>query len=308
MKDGSLLTEVDLVITEDVNKLLQSWRKDLKSENVVGACLEADKILPFLLFAKGKMRLLIMRPYLEERNFLGLMRFFVKQLLLMILSLRSSIIVSRLSIPHSRPHSRNFRWLRDEYNTEQFKDQSGPTIVPKEMLDIPRHSKVVTLCGFLQARKNPRVAYEIVEELRDMREEQVYLVLAGIQSDDFITEVSSLRHVKDVIEINRSLPENEFRGLLRSSHLVLLPYKNKGASGIVLNSLVLGTPVFLNGSHNWTMLQNYLGGRLLVGRRNDDSQIQQINAMLDLPKESALPVLLEEKIPRLSDFLFHDLK
>ena len=216
-------------------------------------------------------------------------------------------MISRLSIPYSRRSSTNFRWLRDEYNTEKFQGQGGSITFPPEMLDIPRESKVVTLCGFLQARKNPVTAYEIVEALRDLRNEKVYLVLAGNQSADFKAEVSSLGQVKEVIQINRSLPENEFKGLLRSSHLVLLPYKNKGASGIVLNSLVLGTPVYLDGSHNWKRLQNYLGGRLLVGQRNYGSHVDQINSLLDLPKISVLPELLEEKIPTLNDFLFHDL-
>jgi hypothetical protein len=307
MNNSSLLKEASFILDEDRKKLLQDWCRDLMTDGVVGACLEADKILPRLLFVKGKMRLLIMRPYLEEESFLGLMRFVIKQFLLEILGLRKTVIVSRLSIPYSRQRSRNFRWLRDEYNTEQFQDQSSLTSIPKEMLDIPGDSKVVTLCGFLHARKNPSAAYKIIEELRGMREKKVYLVLAGIQDDEFKSEISSFGHVKDVIQIDRLLPENEFKGLLLSSHLVFLPYKNRGASGIVLNSLVLGTPVVLNGSYNWTRLQNYLEGRLFVVRRNHDKQLNEINGLLDLPKKSALPVLLGEKIPTISDFLFHDL-
>ena len=299
----SKLNLVTWIVNPDRKELLRQWRNEIRKISRVGICFEADKILPRLLFAKGEMRLLIMRPYLEQRNLSGVVRFTLKQACMFTLSLRRSVKVSRLAIPYSKRQSENFRWIRDDINTELFLDQENPIFVPREIAKIADNSKVITLCGFLDARKNPITAYRIVEKIRKVRGEKVVLILAGLQTNDFKDELSSLKHHEDVIQIDRLLLDSEFKGLLKRSDLVLLPYSNKGASGIVLNSLVCGTPVAICGNHNWRNLKNYLGEYFLVLGSIRRSQIREMNNMLELSKKSAHKILRDEEIPSLSEFL-----
>jgi hypothetical protein len=232
MSSLSKFNRVTWIITPDRKELLDQWRKEIRNTSIVGVCLEADKVLPRLIYARGEMRLLIMRPYLEERNLSGVVRFILKQSCILALSVRRSVIVSRLAIPYSRRQSKNFRWVRDDFNSELFQDQENPIYVPEEIAKISDNSKVVTLCGFLDARKDPISAYKIVEKIRKVRNERVILIFAGLQNNGFKDKLSSVKHQEGVIEIDRLLSESEFKGLLQRSDLVLLPYENKGASGI----------------------------------------------------------------------------
>jgi glycosyltransferase involved in cell wall biosynthesis len=302
------LTYEDFVFDVNTSEIIRRWRNDVKSQSLVGISYEADKLLPKLLFAKGKMQLLIMRPYLEEGSVLGVIRFISKQLIIFILSLKRSVTISRLSIPYSRLRSRNFGWLRDNYNTEHFFNSTNCAKIPRELLEISGDTKIVTLGGYLDARKNPREAYSKIEALRDARDEKIYLIFAGTQTEDFKAELSKIGNLKDVIQIERSFSDDELMGLLLKSDLIFLPYKNRGASGMVLNSLTVGTPVFLYGSHNWRRLQGLLGGQLIVGNQNSRELITQLSLLLDRPKKSMLLTLREEKIPSLSDFLLCNLK
>jgi hypothetical protein len=176
------------------------------------------------------------------------------------------------------------------------------------LLAIPPKAKIVTLIGNLALRKNPIEAYKRIEDLRKYRNENVYLVFAGVHTEKFKVALSSVEELRDVLQIDRFLSDAELKGLLRRSNLIFLPYKNRGASGIALNSLVLGTSVFLYGSHNWKRLQGLLGGKILIGNKNSRKLVQQLNQMIDLPKTTPLSFLLDENIPSLSEFLLQDFK
>ena len=118
MSSLSKFNRVSWVIIPDRKELLHQWREEIRNTSKVGVCLEADKELPRLVFTRGEMRLLIMRPYLEERNLSGVIRFTVKQACMFALSVRRSVVVSRLAIPYSKRQGKNFRWVRDDFNTE----------------------------------------------------------------------------------------------------------------------------------------------------------------------------------------------
>jgi hypothetical protein len=298
----------DFVFDVNVTEISSRWRNDVKNQSVVGICYDADNILPKLLFAKGIMHLLIMRPYLEARTVSGVIRFISKQLLIYIVSLKRSVTISRLSIPYSRIRSKNFSWLRDNYNTEHFFKGTTHAQIPRELLEISDDAKIVTLGGYLEARKNPIEAYSKIVALRAARNGKIYLIFAGTQTEDFKAELTRIENLTDVIQIERSFSDQELMGLLIKSDLVFLPYTNRGASGMVLNSLTVGTPVFLYGSHNWRRLQSLLGGQLVVGNRNSRQVIDQLSDLLDRPKKSGLSTLKDEQIPSLTDFLLRNLE
>ena len=70
----SVFNDIDFKFSVDLAGLISCWRSEMLKEDLVGISFEADKILPNLLFAKGRMRLLIMRPYLEEKSFKGMIQ------------------------------------------------------------------------------------------------------------------------------------------------------------------------------------------------------------------------------------------
>ena len=290
------------VFTEvNIRTLIRRWRNDINEANCVGVSIEADKILANMFFAKGDIRLIIMRPYLEEFTFFGLARFSIKRLLILLLESQSNFTVARLSIPFSYKSSNGFRWIRDNYNTEDIPKNSLPPIIPSELSIIPTSAKIVTVPGYLQARKNPVAAYEAIKEAREVFQEQIYLIFAGIQDDGFKAAFSEIGAIKDVLQINRVLSDRELHGLIKKSDLIFLPYTNRGASGIALYSLVVGTPVLIHGGKNWTNLEKILHGYLILGLPVLQNIGQKVSALLQLPKKSMNPILQAEQIPSVRD-------
>jgi hypothetical protein len=248
-----------------------------------------------------------MRPYLEATDFLGLLRFLLKNFLIFILNLNSNVIVSRLAIPYSRSCAESFRWIRDNYNTEKTTHLKENRTIPVELSGISSGSKIITLPGHLQARKNPLEAYKKIEELRKIRKEKIFLVFAGSQDRSFKRELTKKTEFIDTIMIDRLLEDSELNGLIFRSDLIFLPYTNRGASGIVLNSIVIGTPVLIYGTDNWSKLHEYLGDQLIVSTAKSLNSIHQMSIMLDCVKSSGLFVLQSENVHSLSDFIFGDI-
>jgi hypothetical protein len=106
--------------------------------------------------------------------------------------------------------------------------------------------------------------------------------------------------------IDRVLTSNEYRGIIDISNVLLLPYTNRGASGIVLNSLVAGTPVLLQGGRNWINLQNVSEQMLRVVGANRENMVSSLYELLSQPKKSSLGILEIEPIPSLSDFILKE--
>ena len=144
-------------------------------------------------------------------------------------------------------------------------------------------------------------AYEAIKEAREVFQEQIYLIFAGIQDDGFKAAFSEIGAIKDVLQINRVLSDRELHGLIKKSDLIFLPYTNRGASGIALYSLVVGTPVLIHGGKNWTNLEKILHGYLILGLPVLQNIGQKVSALLQLPKKSMNPILQAEQIPSVRD-------
>jgi hypothetical protein len=274
----------------------------LRNHQVTGLVFEADKHLHKLLFIRGKMRILILRPYLEGINFFGFGRFLMKQMLMLIIDKRKSVMLARLSIPYSRQKRNTFKWVRDNFNTEEFLNRN---VKLKEFFDlsqIPLEAKVVTLPGYLQARKNPQKIYQTFKEMNAHSSRENFLIFAGKQDEGFKAEILKIGPIDEVIQIDRILSDGEFLCLIQRTDLIYLPYTNRGASGIVLNSLVAGTPVLLSGGFNWRKLERLLDGQLSISSKSSAKTVRQMLKLLEQPKKSKLKLLTDEGIPTVRDF------
>ena len=297
---------ISIFTEEESNVLIKNWGQYLKNRNMIGIVLEADKILHKLLLIRGNLRLLVLRPYLEGLNFLGLSRFLVKQLLIFSVNLKKSVTIARLSIPYSRRKRKSYKWVRDNYNTEDFLRSTAKPIELFELSQISQCARVITLPGYLQVRKNPREIYRVFIKMSQESSAENYLVFAGKQDEGFKAEILKIGINEKLIQIDRVLSEGEFKGLIRQSDLIYLPYRNRGASGIVLNSLVIGTPVLLTGTYNWRRLVKLLDGQLILSRKSIKNTVRLMNTILDQPKNSQLKILIEEDIPTVQDFFLGD--
>jgi Glycosyl transferases group 1 len=297
---------INIFIENDTNKLIKQWGKHLNNRKMTGIVLEADKYLHKILFIRGKLRLLILRPYLEGFNASGLFRFLTKQLLILVINQRPSVMVARLSIPYSRRNGKSIKWVRDNFNTEEFLESAAKPTELLELSQIPDESRVITLPGYLQARKNPKKIYQTFIDMDKEGNRQNYLVFAGKQDEEFKAEILKIGKNERLIQIDRILTNDEFVGLIKRTDLIYLPYSNRGASGIVLNSLVIGTPVLLTGGANWRKLVRLLDGQLSLIKKSNEKNVQLIMTLLERPKVTQVKTLVEEDIPTVQNFFLGD--
>lgn len=301
---GSLGLKKDYSVFEhSLKKLTARWRLDVEKEKILGVSWEADRILHRFLFASGRYRLLIMRPYLEARDLFGVTRFLVKKILSTALSQHRLIEVARLSIPYAHKESVRNRWVRDDFNTEIFFNSLNSAEIPEELDSIAEDHDIISVLGYLDSRKNPLQAYRIFEQIRINGNQNTCLLFAGVQTDSFKLELSKIESKNDVIQIDRALTNNEYIGIIKASRLILLIYANHGASGIVLNSLSIGTPVLFRGGRHWRKLQRISDGSFHVGKSDLKKCVHSLGNLQLLPRQSKIQILSQEPIPTVGNFI-----
>ena len=301
------LNEIELIlgklVVEDCPKnLMTRWKSDVEKDNMLGVCWDADRVLHKFLFISGRYRLLIMRPYLESRSLLGITRYLVKNTLATALRANKSIEVARLSIPYAHKQSTGFHWVRDEFNTEHFLKSIHSAEIPEELSSLTKNHEIISVLGYLDSRKNPVRAYRIVEQLRIKNNKEIFLLFAGVQDQSFKLELLKIDNMQNVIQIDRRLTEAEYKEVIKLSKVILLVYANNGPSGIVLNSLSIGTPVLLQGGRHWSKLEQVLGGTFRVEKSNLRKLKNSLNEIRLQPQQSRIQILSQEPISSLGSF------
>jgi hypothetical protein len=288
--------------------LITRWRLDVENDNAVGVSWEADQILHKFLIVAGRYRLIVMRPYLEGKNPFSIARYLLKNILISALSLRKSIEIARLSIPYAHKKSESHRWVRDDFNTELFFDPVENAEIPEELSSIAKSHEMITVLGYLDFRKNPIRAYQIFEQLRLRGNMKMYLVFAGAQSESFKLKLLKIQNMQNVIQIDRVLTGSEYKGVIKASKVILLAYENRGPSGIVLNSLAIGTPVLLQGGRKWRNLQKIMGGAFRVEKKYAGKLADQLGDLRLRPQLSKVSLLAQEPIPSVRNFILGSIK
>jgi hypothetical protein len=295
-----------VISIEDPEKLISFWEATNISASSIGLVLNGDKLLRKFLRMRGNIRILILRPYLESRNIAGLLRFLIKKSLIALLIRRKNIDLTQLSIPFSRDGRKSTNWVKDDFNINLFdsataNDNSLVGIYESNVVEV---SKIITIVGFLDMRKNPRLVYETFSKLREIQGENVKLALIGKQSCEW-KKVTAFWNFDGIIQVDRYLSDQELKYVLQRSTVTILPYSNRGASGVAINSLVLGAPVVISGTRNWINAQKALRNQLIRSKLNVDSFCQAIESAFHAPRMPLRQELTSEPLQDLSDFLLN---
>ena len=294
-----------IIIEEEEKVLFTRWKFDSKSEKTTGIILHADKMLHRLLFTSGRKKILIMRPYLESTSPQGVLRYLVKRFLIKAISLDRKVEIGRLSIPYSRIGKSSSGWLKDDFNIEAFHNYAEPSAeVVRFFEDILKSNKIrLGVLGFLDLRKNPQIVYETFSLLESVTHNQIQLILIGTQSSSWKSSTKNWRR-EEIFELERYLTMSDLKYAIENLDVVLLPYSNKGASGIAINSLCLGTPIVLCGTKNWNNLVKSFDGCIANIEMNSVKIAQAALEIASHQKVAVIEKLREENLTALSGFIF----
>jgi glycosyltransferase involved in cell wall biosynthesis len=132
------------------------------------------------------------------------------------------------------------------------------------------------------------------------------IVFAG-KADGKSRKLVSDSIIPNVVHLDNYLTDLDYAELLNSSDLILLPYSNRGSSGIVLESLSRGKPVIMARSRIWESASEHSKGLIHFSKLNGVSLARTIIEVLE-SEPVVQPVILQTR-GRLSvvDFLLKDL-
>ena len=213
---------------------------------------DADNwILPLLLF-REKSKLLFMRPYLSQKSTKKVALLSVKWCAILFFYYVRRFDVGILGVPLHTQRLMPSLWVDDALLIPpdlhaSSRDGKFSNFLP----DIPANSKVVLVPGFITARKNPKLVINAIELASRSISTGIILIFAGksdVESSSLIAgyDNPNIRH------INQYLSVDEYRMLLLLSDIIVLPYTNRGSSGITIESLANGKPVILGNCELWT--------------------------------------------------------
>lgn len=251
---------------------------------------DCDKWLISIVGLNKEARLLVMRPYIVEFRIMPFIRFTFKKLILIYLTLLGRFKIRYLEVPFSGKLVLRNSWVSDE----QFLP-SLPNLPKREILDFGTSRKVVLLPGFIDSRKNPLLLVSAVRAARENSNLEIQLIISG-KLDSSIRAEMLLIH-DDWIQIRDGYKsETDYWAELMSCDLVVLPYSNRGSSGIAIQAIWAGKQVLLPRMRIWENASKMSNRKLhFFSHLNTSSLCSGIIDALEIEIEESGLVLIDSK-------------
>ena len=226
---------------------------------------DGEEWLLKFLFAKRLSRLLIMRPYYQSKSPFKVSIFLIKMFLVGVSQFNSNLEVGLLRIPYFRPKVFKDLWVDEAVlvNGKKFINMDSNNGV---IVEIEKTISVV-VPGFISPRKNPVLAIEAFRLFQSRNNLEASLIFAGQIDEGCKALISGLNNASIQI-IDEFLTDEQYIHILKNADCILLPYQNRGSSGIVLECLNLEKRIVFAKSRLWMSAQNRTNGLLKLAKLN----------------------------------------
>lgn len=213
---------------------------------------DADNWILSLILFRQKSKLLFMRPYLSQKSVSKVLLLLIKWFAIIFFRYIRGFGVGILGVPLHPQRLVPSLWVDDALLVvPEFDTSESGKNVSSVIAHIPTSSKVVLVPGFITFRKNPQLVINAVELASELISTEITLIFAGKSDAECSTLIASFDR-PNIRHINNYLSDDEYRMLLLRANVVVLPYTNRGSSGITIESLANGKPVILGDSNLWT--------------------------------------------------------
>ena len=220
------------------------------------ATWEGEEWLKLLLKLRINLRILFMRPYIQNLNPKGAANFFIKYVFIFTFRHFSGNQIGLLAIPGDTPKILRNSWVDDvqsDYDDYKFQLSSYRERLRDE-IGISSQAKIILVPGFITKRKNPQLAIEAFGVWMEKRPKNKYVLVFGGKLDKESERLVAKLQGKGIYALNRYLSKAEYFALLEEANLVLLLYSNRASSGVVIDAITVSTPVLLIGDKRWQNL------------------------------------------------------
>jgi len=285
----------------DSDKELRYFCKQrFKPSLVIPIFVEVDNFLPWLTLRSINFVGIVMRPYLENSTLAGTLRWLFKLLLIYFNVYVRKNKLGLLSIPFASNSGRSLTWIKDDVTLNRVTDYITSNLSKSKKCN--DYSENILVPGFLSSRKNPKFAIATFDILKMEFNSQMQLIFQG-----HTHELFSVNRIEDeeqqIKHIDGFLETNTFYGVIESSRVVFLPYQNRGASGLVIESLVLGVPVVIIGNKRWKHLQSLSNGMLSHSRSDPRSAARAVQGAISVERKSLHHLLKSESLDGVFNFV-----
>ncbi len=282
---------------DEGNKTFRRFFKNLNLNDTAVAIWDGDRYLFDLILSKQKFNVLFMRPYRTTNSIQGFVRYFLKISAIIALKATTQHSIGLLSIPQSSHRILKSNWINDEvllHNEISSKKQRNSSLTFR-----------ILVPGYISSRKNPSWVIEACEILREQGYKDFILEFAGSIASDQV-DLLRAKESEWLIVNNGYKTQEEFFNLLSQANLVVLPYDNRGSSGVVIHSLLLGNFVAISKSRAWENLAESSMGKLKLMNHSVAGVYTTIKGILDSPTKYYEPIMpfLEDR-ESVIEFLFH---
>jgi hypothetical protein len=216
---------------------------------------------------------LVMRPFLNGFSPGEVFRFLSKKLLIFIFLLFDSSSVRQLGLPNYQSRIFPKSWIQDDLTVRSLEDFLIQSPLQAEHAEKP----FFLITGFLSERKGVQEAGKFVSDyISHVEEIDLTLRIAGTY--DFIPLELDSRIITD-FQMGY-LPADKYYQNISNARAVLIFYKNLGASGVILESLILKVPIVTNNKRLYRKLEGlsgncvFLASDLLAALRNNENLLE----------------------------------
>ena len=240
-----------------------------KTINVV--ILDGESWLNFLFQTNLPIKVLFLRPFISSKSISSLLSFCAKRSIISMLYFKKNVSYRFLSVPRFKPFFYNKKWVQDDLTTFDLGNYQFENEPDRKLMTI-------LVPGFISERKNPKLILDVANELQTRYPGSFRFQFMG--SADARTKILlESSNLKDLIFIDQYLDRFEYLKRIYQADFVLLLYKNRGGSGVLLESISLGTVVFISRDRIWSnLIKESRGLVYLVTKRPQDISRDLINA------------------------------
>jgi glycosyltransferase involved in cell wall biosynthesis len=246
-----------------------------------------------------------MRPYLASRRLRNILVWIAKTALIWLLNKRRNIEIAKLSIPFQRIGKRSYRWVRDDLTLIPLRKRTEKDAIrklPRELLDF----SYVLVGGFLDTRKDPSLAVEGFRGSDWSRSDRTKIAFIGEMSPQYLERLRPMMG-DDLFVLNEYLERDRYYAVLENASVIVLPYSNKGASGIALEALTLGTPVVMCNTKFWKQAYIATEGLLAISKPNNFDLSKAIDGIVSKDFPNRFGLAFDDNLPTIVEFML-DLK
>ena len=212
---------------------------------------DAELWIKELLKLRFHSQLLFMRPYVSDLSLKASISFILKLCSMFYFKYVRGHSLGLLAVPLNRRLFFNKDQVSDELILGKFHVPSSRTNLNRINPTIPKSMLTIIVPGYISMRKNPFLVIEVGKRLASTTDLIFRIIFQGKVDKEIERRLKS--QAFDWLSVNDEYATLEdFLEVIDQSTIVLLPYSNRGSSGIVLQAQYLGKRVILSKNRLWS--------------------------------------------------------